>query len=235
VSRKYTPEEIAYKVLESIKELAKASSRRHKASKKVIEDLEDADMEAEVDPEELPVREESILHKEAAADPNKEKYLNRRQRKMDKKGVKKPADYSGINDKRSVTRKKYMKLASKPNLPKSEQPMEETQKSNYGPKGMGLYSQPDNERRKNSKKGNVGDIESGYAKIKMKTGANASGGQGKRSLSDEMRKLKAKNKKQPVKNVELSDEEKKKIEDRANKKNKLKDFMKKVEHKRKGS
>jgi len=69
------------------------------------------------------------------------------------------------------------------------------EKSNYGPKGADLYNPADNAKRKAK---NVGDIEAGYAKIKIKAGSNASGGQGKTKLNEDMRKLAAKNKKQPV-------------------------------------
>jgi len=84
------------------------------------------------------------------------------------------------------------RLKDKRNAEKANKSLE---KSNYGPKGAGLYSQADNAKRKSH---NVGDMEAGYAKIKIKDGANASGGQGKGKLNDDMRKLKAKNKKQPV-------------------------------------
>jgi len=70
------------------------------------------------------------------------------------------------------------------------------QKSNYGPKGGGQYTAADNVKRKQA---NASDIDTGLQGIKVKSGANASGGQGKQRLNAEVRQLHAKNKKQPVK------------------------------------
>jgi hypothetical protein len=69
-------------------------------------------------------------------------------------------------------------------------------KSNYGPKGMGQYNQADNVRRKQS---NANEVITAPGNVKVKTGANASGGQGKQRLHQEMKQLASKNRKQPVK------------------------------------
>lgn len=69
-------------------------------------------------------------------------------------------------------------------------------KSNYGPKGMGQYSQADNAKRKQS---NSADIETGIQGIKLKTGANATGGQGKQIFNHKMNEINKINRKQPVK------------------------------------
>jgi hypothetical protein len=80
-------------------------------------------------------------------------------------------------------------------------------KSNYGPKGAGQYTAADNVRRKQA---NAGDQPTGIQGIKVKTGANASGGQGKAQLNRENAKILSMNRKQPVK--VYSEEEKKALQ-----------------------
>jgi hypothetical protein len=68
-------------------------------------------------------------------------------------------------------------------------------KSGYGPKGGGQYTAADNVRRKQS---NANDVITAPGSVKVKTGANVSGGQGKQRLNQEVRAIHAKNRKQPV-------------------------------------
>jgi GNAT superfamily N-acetyltransferase len=74
----------------------------------------------------------------------------------------------------------------------------EMAKSNYGPKGMKLYSQADNARRKQTQN-TSSDQEMDIQGIKVKIGANTVGEQGKDKLNRENKEIQIKNKKQPVK------------------------------------
>jgi hypothetical protein len=69
-------------------------------------------------------------------------------------------------------------------------------KSNYGPKGAGQYTAADNVKRK---QGNASEVQTAPGNVKVKTGSNASGWQGKQRLNAEVIQLKRKNKEQPVK------------------------------------
>lgn len=238
----YTSDEIVKKIIESLKKNDKlVLKQRKKIAQEISEDLDDADNDAEVDKNSLPVGKKKVLIKGDPKTP-RAKYekkqqigRNRSDRGLREKGVHGTYENRGESmagqlegkDRKEehANKLKELKAMPKPDLTKS----------NYGPKGGGQYTQADNERRKNSKKGNVADQEMGIQGIKVKTGANASGSQGKKQLDQDMKKLKAKNKKQPVKNIELSPKEKKAIEDRMNSKNKLKNFMSKIKEKRQGS
>jgi hypothetical protein len=134
-------------------------------------------------------------------------------------------------DKKSVHKLDSMSMEKSDHLPEELDKCGEMKKSGYGPKGGGQYTPADNVRRKAA---NVGDIETGLAGVKVKTGANRTGGQGKRSLEDTVRKIHAKNRKQPVRSVELSDEEKKRLTDRIERKksSSLKDFMGRIDRKK---
>jgi len=97
------------------------------------------------------------------------------------------------SDAGKIDKKRYEKTSERLKQSRDQDKME---KSNYGPKGAELYNQADNAKRKAK---NVG--EAGYASIKVKAGSNASGGQGKTKLNEDMKKLNAKNKKQPVQSM----------------------------------
>jgi len=68
-------------------------------------------------------------------------------------------------------------------------------KSNYGPKGAGQYSQADNAKRKQA---NASE-EPAVGSIKVKTGANSSGTQGKWRMNQQVAEAKRKSRKSPVK------------------------------------
>jgi len=187
--KKYTPLEVIQELVKSLKKaLSDKNTKNRKAAKKLIADLDDPNDIAEVNIDTLPVSEEAVLDKGALDLDNASKKSIKRNAEKDNKPKLKIA---GINDKKPVSRKRYEKTTIKPNLPKSE----EMAKSNYGPKGMKQYKQADNAKRKAK---NVGEQELGMQGIKVKSGSNASGGQGKTALATENRKISAKNKKQPV-------------------------------------
>jgi GNAT superfamily N-acetyltransferase/predicted GNAT family acetyltransferase len=94
-------------------------------------------------------------------------------------------------------------------------PYSKMDKSNYGPKGAGQYSQADNEKRKRTNTG----VETGIQGIKEKSGQNASGAQGKAIAAQKEKQYKALNRKQPVKT--FSEEEKKALQEKYNSKEKL--------------
>jgi len=179
--RLYSPQEMVTAIAKSLSSKLKEYNKTK--AKAVVKDLEDEDNMPEIDTSPSP--EKNILQK-AKVDAGKDV--------IDKVNIRrKRAQEMGTADrKRFQTTKERLK--EKRDLENIKKPLE---KSNYGPKGAKLYNQADNERRKGGAKGNV-EIESGYSSVKMKTGANSSGGQGKTKLNREMAALKAKNKKQPV-------------------------------------
>lgn len=81
------------------------------------------------------------------------------------------------------------------------------EKSNYGPKGSGQYTPEDNIKRKKTRTSEEVDVGPNKAVRQYTTSGS--------TLSDmRNKKLQSKNKKQPVKSVQLSEEEKKQLQQR---------------------
>lgn len=72
---------------------------------------------------------------------------------------------------------------------------EGVEKSNYGPRGYGLYDAAANQKRKQA---NSSDIEAGWQKVKVKSGANRSGGQGKPQTERQAKEYAKLSRKNPI-------------------------------------
>ena len=103
---------------------------------------------------------------------------------------------SDDNALRTVSTRLWSKYGTSKQSPAGMYRSEGVAKSGYGPRGMGQYDPAANQKRK---LGNVADTETGIQGIKVKTGANASGGQGKVRLERQWRAEQKRNKRQPVK------------------------------------
>jgi hypothetical protein len=225
----YTPQEVIQEIAKSLK--SKLQEHAKLKAKKAINDLEDEDNIPELDTSISP--EKRVLNKAKVDDVKygKEKVGDS---SIATRAMKHNDRQNRAHDLDVSDRKRYEKTSERLKEKKYNQSLN---KSNYGPKGAGQYTQADNERRKNSIHGNVGDISSEYSSVKMKTGANATGGQGKRKFDEDMKKLKTKNKKQPVTSLkDMSPEKQAKLkelyETKMKKGEKLKNLLEKI-HKKK--
>jgi hypothetical protein len=63
-NKKYSPEQAAKKILDTLAKASKDHAKARKAAKKVIEDIEDPDMKAnKISSDELPATETSVMNK----------------------------------------------------------------------------------------------------------------------------------------------------------------------------
>jgi len=231
MSKIYTPQEVVQEITKSLKSKLKEYARLK--GKKAVEDLEDNDHLPEL--ETTPSPDKEILTK-AKIDTVKYGKEKGGDSSIAARAMKHNDRQDRAHDLGQADKKRFETSAERLKSKKISNAAKPLDKSNYGPKGGGQYSQADNERRKNSIHGNVGDISSEYSSVKMKTGANASGGQGKTKFNEDMKKLKAKNKKQPVTSMkDMSPEKKAKLkelyETKVKKSEKLKNLLTKIKEK----